>query len=514
MQTTTLDNVQLDRISDSTTPLEGLVKTLSEQEAKLRYEIEANPIRFDVIEDSTVLGAGDDKRRLMGTVTVFAGTFAFLLLAFAYHEFRARKIDSVDEIVHGLGMNLVGTVPATAARNSAIRAAAGDVPEHSTFAEAIDATRVMLLRAARSDSLRVVMVTSASSGEGKTSLSTHLAASLAQANLRTLLIDGDLRNPIMQQVFGLELAPGFCELLRGETTVEAVIRTTSVDGLSLIPAGRWSGGTSRALAQDGVASGLLSRFREEYDFVIIDSSPVLPVVDPLLIGQLADGTILSVLRDVSRMPNVYAAHQRLTAGGVRVLGEEVSGVRGEAYGGVRIRIGPAWGRRSSEGSNSRSIVFRIFPTVTAFAGILVAGLIPGLWAGRWASAASLEVAAGRLSNVPFVVGEWTGRDLAVDPREQATANANGFLRRRYANSRTGSVVTVLLLCGRPGPLSLHTPDICYAGAGFEGFGKESRYVIPESAGNHLWVHDFQKALPSPLYLRVFYGWSTNGTWDC
>ena len=54
---------------------------------------------------------------------------------------------------------------------------------------------------------------------------------------------------------------------------------------------------------------------------------MLPVVDPLLIGQLADGTILSVLRDVSRMPSVYAAHQRLTAGGVRVLGAVVNGVR-------------------------------------------------------------------------------------------------------------------------------------------------------------------------------------------
>ena len=65
MQTLNENNVQLDRISDSTTPLEGLVKTLSEQEAKLRYEIEANPIRFDVIEDATVLNAADDKRRLL-----------------------------------------------------------------------------------------------------------------------------------------------------------------------------------------------------------------------------------------------------------------------------------------------------------------------------------------------------------------------------------------------------------------------------------------------------------------
>lgn len=122
--------------------------------------------------------------------------------------------------------------------------------------------------------------------------------------------------------------------MRGDVTAEEVTRPTTVDRLSMIPAGRWSSKASRALAQDGVAGRIIRQFREQYDFVIIDSSPVLPVVDPLLIGQLVDGTILSVLRDVSRMPNVYAAHQRLIAGGVRVLGAVVNGVRGEAYGAI------------------------------------------------------------------------------------------------------------------------------------------------------------------------------------
>jgi succinoglycan biosynthesis transport protein ExoP len=343
IQTANENNAELDRNRESTASLEAVLKTISDEEAKLRFEIDANPVRFEIQEEATVLSAADDKRRLMGTAGTFGGTFAFLLLAFAFLEFRARRINSVEEIVHGLGMNLIGTVPDTATQPSGSRtAAAGDDPLHSTFAEAIDATRVMLLQAARSESLRVVMVTSASSGEGKTSLSTHLAASLAQTNLRVLLIDGDLRNPIVHQIFGLDMAPGLCELLRGEAAPEAVIRSTSVDRLSLIPAGRWSNGASRALAQDGVAGQLLRQFRDEFDFVIIDSSPVLPVADPLLIGQMADGTIISVLRDVSRMPNVYAAHQRLTAGGVRVLGAVVNGVRGEVYGAAypyRVRVG-------------------------------------------------------------------------------------------------------------------------------------------------------------------------------
>jgi polysaccharide biosynthesis transport protein len=327
-------NIQIDGDRDATTRLEELTKRIGDEEARRRIEIGFNPDRFNVLEEATVMRAADDKKLIMTTAGAFIGTFAAVLLAFAFLEFRTRKIGTAEEVVHGLGMNLIGTIPdSRGGRSSATRAEApGDANVPSTFAEAVDATRVMLLRAARTESVRAVMVTSAYGGEGKTSLSTHLAASLAQTGLRTLLIDGDLRNPIAHEVFGVEPAPGFCELLRGEVQADAVIRPTPVARLSMIPAGRWSSAVGRALAQDGVAGSIIRQFRDQFDFVIIDSSPVLPVVDPLLIGQIADGTILSVLRDVSRMASVYAAHQRLIAGGVRVLGAVVSGVRKEAYG--------------------------------------------------------------------------------------------------------------------------------------------------------------------------------------
>ena len=158
-------------------------------------------------------------------------------------------------------------------------------------------------------------------------------------------------------------------------------------------------------------------------------------------------------------------------------------------------------------------MFRLLPTLIAFTGILTAGLVPGLWAGRWIPAVSLDEAAARLPAIPFAVGEWNGRELQVNPAEQAAAQASGFVRRRYVNSRTGAAVTLLVLCGRAGPISVHTPDICLRGSGFDEVGKESRYEIPGSPGNRLWVRQFQKVLPSPVFIRVFYGWSANGTWE-
>src|SRR5260370_28815540 len=82
--------------------------------------------------------------------------------------------------------------------------------------ESVDGIRTMLLHAGRSESLRVLMVGSAVSGEGKTSLASHLAASLARGGRRTLLVDGDLRNPAVHSMFGLTAGPGFAELLPGQ----------------------------------------------------------------------------------------------------------------------------------------------------------------------------------------------------------------------------------------------------------------------------------------------------------
>jgi capsular exopolysaccharide synthesis family protein len=195
----------------------------------------------------------------------------------------------------------------------------------------VNATRTLLLQTARTETLKVVMITSASAGEGKTSLATHLAASLAQIGHRTLLIDGDLRNPTAHSVFELPSQPGLSDILRGELELEETIRATPIDSLWMIPAGRWDRQTAKALAQERIGD-IFRRLREQFDFILVDSSPVLPVTDPLLIGQHADAVLLSVLCGISRMAHVHEAYQRLTGVGLRTMGVVVNGVRLGSYG--------------------------------------------------------------------------------------------------------------------------------------------------------------------------------------
>jgi capsular exopolysaccharide synthesis family protein len=257
-----------------------------------------------------------------GTAAIALALFGVALL-----EFRSRRISGAEEVSRGLGLNVVGTLPPVPAR---VRAPADREPTGRDLAcqlqlqEAVDGIRTMLLHAARTEPLRVVMVSSANGGEGKTTVASQLAASLSRAWRKTLLVDGDLRHPEAHQLFGLAREPGLCEVLRGEVSAEDAIRPAPQSRLWVLPAGQWDSHALQALAQDNVRA-LFEQLKGQYDFIVVDSCPVLPVADALLLGQHVDGVIVTVMRDVSRAPEVFAAQQRLTSLGIRTLGAVVIG---------------------------------------------------------------------------------------------------------------------------------------------------------------------------------------------
>jgi capsular exopolysaccharide synthesis family protein len=248
--------------------------------------------------------------------------FGFLILGVSLLEFRSRKINNAKDVVEGLGLRLVGTVPALSARVRAPATGGLSAPDQQSLAqvsESVDSIRTMLLHTARTDALQAVMVTSAGPGEGKTSLASQLAASLARAWRKTLLIDADLRHPAMHKVFEQPREPGFSEVLRSEVEVQDVIRPTALSRLWVMTAGHMDNHALQALAQDNVRA-LMERLKGQYEFIVVDSCPVLPVADSLLLGQHVDAVLLSILREVSRAPAVHAAQQRLDSLGIRSLG--------------------------------------------------------------------------------------------------------------------------------------------------------------------------------------------------
>jgi polysaccharide biosynthesis transport protein len=304
--------------------LELVADALGVQKEKLRIELDAPP-RIIATQEAE-MEKRDMKKQIAATAVAPVAVFFLSCMSVAWLEYRQRRIHSAGEVAHGLGIRVVGSIPnhPNLERCFASSASEADLPAQPTV-ESIDAIRTMLLYQAQTASTRVVMVTSAADGEGKTTLASHLASSLARAGRKTLLVDADLRQPAVHQLFETPLQPGFSEVLLGEVEIADSIQSTTVDGLSIVPAGQWDREVIQSLARGGM-EGVFEKLREEFDFIIVDSHPILTATDALLIGQHADAVLLSVRKQVSQMPRVYTACQRLADLNIRVLGAVVSGI--------------------------------------------------------------------------------------------------------------------------------------------------------------------------------------------
>jgi exopolysaccharide transport family protein len=140
---------------------------------------------------------------------------------------------------------------------------------------------------------RVIQVTSARPGEGKTTVAVSLALSAASAGLKVVIVDADLRHPATSRFFKLEQERGLVDVLLGTTGAENVLRLYNDSNLKVIPAGSKSLNPPDVLGSDRMKI-LISRLRETYDYVVVDTPPVGPVIDPVIVAQVADKTIFVV----------------------------------------------------------------------------------------------------------------------------------------------------------------------------------------------------------------------------
>jgi capsular exopolysaccharide synthesis family protein len=274
----------------------------------------------------------DPKSRLIKTVVAGLAGLLLPMLFIVWLDVRRDCINSRDEIERGLGLSVIGAVPRIPL--SVMRRLNGSSAKHqywrTLLSESVDSIAAVLLRGMRSGTIRTVMVSSATAGEGKTTLAANLATSLAGAGRRTVLIDFDLRRPALHRVFDLALTPGINDVLRDPQAFHSAIQLTQIPNLSFLAAGRWSATGLAGLAVADLKS-LFDQLKDEFEFVVVDGSPILPVVDTRLIAQHADTVIISVLRDTSRFPQVRAACDLLEKFSVPVLGVVITGSKGDAY---------------------------------------------------------------------------------------------------------------------------------------------------------------------------------------
>ncbi len=139
-----------------------------------------------------------------------------------------------------------------------------------------------------------------------------------------MLVDFDLRQPSFDDAFGLARSPGISEILRNESDLSAAIQSTATSNLSVITAGRWNRMALSALANGGAYS-FFKELRDDYEFVIIDTSPILPIADARFVSQYVDSVVLCVFCDISESPRIRAACEILEAFGVQCIEAAVAG---------------------------------------------------------------------------------------------------------------------------------------------------------------------------------------------
>jgi hypothetical protein len=159
---------------------------------------------------------------------------------------------------------------------------------------------------------------------------------------------------------------------------------------------------------------------------------------------------------------------------------------------------------------------RLLLLLIVAAVLLVDGYVYGLWTGRWHESHELQEAAARLDRLPLTVGDWQGTPKELDPKAVKIAQFAGYTVRRYENRRTGSAVSLLVACGRPGPLAVHTPQICFPGAGYRMTGEPTRSTLdlPGGAAAEYWTTTFKNGDDTvPEQVRVVWLWNAKGAWS-
>jgi capsular exopolysaccharide synthesis family protein len=315
------------------------------QLAKIAEAVEAGDVEIvDLAQypDGSI-GAGRKRKVMYGAFLGLLFGIGFAVLTDRLNS-SVRRWEDLDAVMHVPGLALIPQIAGDTGdgwqarvRGTAHRLLPSLVPQRGLIADDVGSELVMvndvrspsaesyrklmtnLMYSASRPGLRVVVVTSASAGEGKTTTASNLAVAFAQQGRRVALVDADLRRARIHDVFGLGLEPGLTDLLVGNATIEQSIRPSGIAGLSIIPAGTLPPNPLEFLGGERMHD-LLGTLRERFDVVLIDTPPVLVTADAALMGVQADGVVLVVRAGKSERTAARHAVQQIVHLGGRILG--------------------------------------------------------------------------------------------------------------------------------------------------------------------------------------------------
>ncbi|TWT33790.1 Tyrosine-protein kinase etk [Posidoniimonas corsicana] len=303
---------------------------------KLALQTETNaPARVRVmgpiVASPTPVESAPWKKIFLACGVGMLAPFGLVLL----REVTLRRVADAEQLYEDTRLRVLGEISVFPSRRVAAnprRLPRRIQKEMYSFAESIDSLRMSLTFCAPSERNRVIALTSAVSGEGKTSVSVALAMSFANATgAKTLLVDGDMRDPSINDLVDAEPGPGLYEVLSSRCSISDAIRPAKgTDNLYVLRAGDCDDSPHR-VAQPARIAALVSRLRNEFSTVVIDTPPVLGASEALSFCRSADMTAMCTLRGKSRGRQIRLALDQLESAGASVSGSILSGVPSYSY---------------------------------------------------------------------------------------------------------------------------------------------------------------------------------------
>jgi capsular exopolysaccharide synthesis family protein len=300
-----------------------LTEALATQFVKLVQSIETPPGAKDpLVKIEVVSGprANPDPVSPNPTRNLLLGGLLGLVLGIGLAILRGMVDTAVrtgETLARLTGAPLIGEIPYDKSMKSTRLIVGGS--GQSPRAEAMRKLRTNLRFVDLQEPARVVAVTSALQGEGKTTTACNLAIALSEAGWQVLLVDADLRRPQVAEYLGLNGRTGLTDVLLGEIEVADAVQTWGDRSLLVLPAGSIPPNPSELLGSKGMAD-LLASLKDSADIVIVDTAPLLAVTDGVVVSVQADGALLVTRHGSTSQAQVVAAEQALRAVDARLLG--------------------------------------------------------------------------------------------------------------------------------------------------------------------------------------------------
>lgn len=289
------------------------------------YGFKISPNPYQVFTAATLLGL------------LFGVGLAYLA------EVSDKSFRNPTEIRKRLGLPVIGHIPFLAADEKAQQLVASGsntvdpllithYQSNSVGAEAYRGVRTALYFSTQGAGHQVIQVTSPNVSDGKSTLAANLAVSIAQSGKRTLLIDCDFRKPRVHKIFNVPAQLGMASAMAGQSDLTSAIQPTAVPNLSVLPCGPRPVNPAELLTSPKF-SELIEQLRAMYDFVIVDTPPILVVTDPAVVAPRVDGVVLCIRVTKNGRPYAERAREVLTSLGANILGVVVNGFGAQVGGG-------------------------------------------------------------------------------------------------------------------------------------------------------------------------------------